>query len=62
MYDVPQGWFLNGSIPEQIAYADARWDSWFGDEVVFNTGCFWNCATSGQYVPCADDEEVHAWE
>ena len=56
MFDKPRDKFLgtltdddldsSGDTATYIADGDARWEAWFGDDIAFNTDCFWWDATS----------------
>lgn len=67
MFDKPHDKFMglltdddldaSGSTAAYISDGDERWDGWYGDEVVFNTDCFWWDASSDTAEKTANQEE-----
>ena len=66
MFDKPESKFMgtlvdddldaSGSTATYVADGDARWTAWFGDDVAFNTGCFWWDASSDTAEKAANQE------
>lgn len=52
MYNTPRDKFDAGDITSEMESGDSRWSGWFGDELVFNTACFWACTTTDTTSEC----------
>ena len=47
MYCTPEAKFFAGDVTSELARGDEVWDTWWGDELVFNTACLWTSRTTG---------------
>lgn len=47
MYCTPEHKFFSQNITAQLDRGNKIWDTWWGDELVFNTQCFWESRMEG---------------
>ena len=47
MYCTPEHKFFSQNITAQLDRGNKIWDTWWGDEKVFNTACFWRSRSEG---------------
>lgn len=56
MYCTPESKFVTDDIRTQIRRGDRIWTTWWGDDTVYNTNCFWDSKYDGFAADTSDGD------